>query len=208
MAATIPKLSLHESVDRQSLHVAGIVKDWLQRFEKSSKDPNDKDLSNLFIENCWWRDIMALSWEFRGINGIPTVAEYLLVNQEKSGFTQLEPVEHGPISPSVQEMGPMTFIVAGFTFRTKVGNGKGVIRLSSTGPSEWKAWTLFTWLRELDGAEECKKARISESLSTSKSLLNTHEVDGVVQGAEKPVQVVVIGAGESSTSTAAGNCVF
>jgi hypothetical protein len=36
----------------------------------------------------------------------------------------------------------MKFIQSGFRFKTRVGKGRGVVRLANVGPEEWRAWKV------------------------------------------------------------------
>jgi hypothetical protein len=57
------------------------------------------------------------------------------------------------MGPSLKEQGQMAWVESAFSFETKVGRGRGVLKLASVGGEEWKVWTISTQLEELKGHE-------------------------------------------------------
>ena len=77
-------------------------------------------------------------------------------------------------------MGGLIWVESGFTFDTKAGTGRGIVRLAKVGPLQWKAWIVHTTLDELKGFPE-------------------HSPKGKSNGYEtKDTQVLIIGAGMHS----------
>jgi len=70
---------------------------------------------------------------------------------------------------------------SGFTFETNYGSCRGIIRLVNTGPEKWKAWTVSTGLDSLKRQEDVKPAE---------------------SGSDEEVQVLVVGAGKQTYSSA------
>ena len=89
----------------------------------------------------------------------------------------------------------MKFIQSGFRFKTRVGKGRGVVRLANVGPEEWRAWTVYTVLERLDGQDEVEARREKEQSTLSSS---SGAVLASTRG-EGDVQVLVIGVGELPT---------
>ena len=98
-----------------------------------------------FAVDCYWRDLVAFTWNIKTVEGHDGVADMLtarLSDTDPSGFrTREAPTEDGDVTSAFIE------------FETAAGRGVGHLRLKGT-----QAWTLLTALQELKGHEECKGA--------------------------------------------------
>ncbi len=105
-------------------------------------------IRDMFTADCYWRDLVALTWNFKTVEGPDQVADMLksqLPHTTPGGFAIQDgevPTEEGGI--------PTAWI----TFETKVGRGWGLMRLK-----EGRIWTLLTALQELKGFEEPRRQR-------------------------------------------------
>ena len=102
-------------------------------------------VTNMFLNDCYWRDLVAFTWNLKTVEGPDAVRDML-----QSQLSQATPsdfkLQDGEIP--AQEGGITT---AWITFETAHGRGWGLIRLK-----EGKIWTLLTALQELKGYEEPK----------------------------------------------------
>ena len=102
-------------------------------------------VTNMFLNDCYWRDLVAFTWNLKTVEGPDAVRDML-----QSQLSQASPsdfkLQDGEIP--AQEGGITT---AWITFETAHGRGWGLIRLK-----EGKIWTLLTALQELKGYEEPK----------------------------------------------------
>ena len=153
-SATIPNLTLHESIDRAQVDAGSIITEWLETLEQRLSQGKVEGLQDLFLDDSWWRDIIALSWAFRLAHGPSKITQYLRETGNGNGLSKLKHVEDGELAPRLIDMGPFTLIESAFSFETNSGPGRGVLRLGSVGPNTWKAWILMTWLEELKGHDE------------------------------------------------------
>ncbi|KAI8246859.1 putative indole-3-pyruvate monooxygenase YUCCA8 [Colletotrichum sp. SAR 10_99] len=164
----LPDLQLQPGVTKESVDAVQITTSWLttlsQRFAEK-----DFTLSDLFIENCWWRDIVALSWDFSCKQGQAAIAAYL--SSADHGLSELEPNKFGGLQPLLVDFGGQIWIQSGFTFRTPHGEGKGLLKLMNVGVGEWKAWTVFTQLERLDYQRELEKQRAACHMGIKTRLL-------------------------------------
>ncbi|KAL2889874.1 putative indole-3-pyruvate monooxygenase YUCCA11 [Ceratocystis lukuohia] len=118
-------------------------------------------LSKLFSDSGYWRDHLALSWEFRTAHGRDKILSFLKsVAQSKNGFRLLEIRldESGPARlPQIDRMesheGVVTCVRFMFQLDTVIGSGKGLAKLVHVGGA-WKIYTLYTSLVEIHGHEE------------------------------------------------------
>ncbi len=50
------------------------VADWLKRFEAALAAPETTDWSALFAPDCYWRDLLAFTWDIATQEGVDAVA--------------------------------------------------------------------------------------------------------------------------------------
>ncbi|MDN5569037.1 MAG: NAD(P)/FAD-dependent oxidoreductase [Paracoccus sp. (in: a-proteobacteria)] len=101
--------------------------------------------TELFVSDCYWRDLVSFTWNLRTLEGPDQVADMLrgqLGHIKPSGW-ELDASE----VPSEDD----GIITAWFRFETQVGRGYGLMRLR-----DGRIWTLLTALQELKGHEEAK----------------------------------------------------
>lgn len=121
----------------------GTVKRWLRRLEKALDAKDAAGAAKLFGDDCYWRDLVSLTWNLTTAEGRDDIAAML-----KKTIPSARPRTFR-IDGEANEAGGV--IDAWFTFETKTGRGKGLVRLING-----KAWTMLTTLQELKGFEEKK----------------------------------------------------
>jgi putative flavoprotein involved in K+ transport len=117
------------------------VADWLDQFNAALADRDADAASNLFATTCFWRDLVALTWNIKtveGRDGVRDMLEHTLDSAAPEDFRTSEPPTE---ADGVTE--------AWLEFETAVGRGRGHLRLKDD-----EAWTLLTTLYELKGHEE------------------------------------------------------
>jgi putative flavoprotein involved in K+ transport len=115
---------------------------WLAAFESALTDRDVDRAAGMFAATSFWRDLIAFTWNLKTVENPDGVADLLretLDQTDPSGFRTSEPPEEAD--------GVTT---AWIEFETRVGRGRGLLRLDADG----KAWTLLTTLYELKGHEE------------------------------------------------------
>ena len=97
----------------------------------------------LFQETCFWRDLVAFTWNIRTLEGRGAIREMLAAQLDsvRPGNWALDPVN------GASEEGGIT--TGWFTFETAVARGYGLVRLK-----DGLIWTLLTTMVELKGHEE------------------------------------------------------
>lgn len=146
-AASLPELCLRDGARPDEKAVSEIVEGWIATLQQRLDQKDGADISDLFVVEAWWRDVIALSWDFHSKSGPAAISSY--VRGSSAGFGQLKVVREGGLAPKLEEAYGMHWIQAGFTFKTRFGSGKGIVRLANSAPSEWKAWTVMTQLEQL-----------------------------------------------------------
>ena len=187
---TGPKLDLVDGEAKSSVRANAdkIMKSWLEGFEKALKQ-EPLDLDGLFIEESWMKDALALSWDLRTLQGRSKITQYVRDHGGRNGLFNLKIPQTSSLRPTLREIGPMTWLESAFDFETKVGQGRGVLRLANTALGEWKAWILFVKLTELRG--DPRRYGLNRARYRNQQPLVPQEADDKTQ----PV-VVVIGGGK------------
>ena len=130
---------------------------WLSDFEHALKSKNIAVATELFDDDCYWRDLVSFTWNIKTMEGKTQIADML-----KATLADV-----GPSNWKLEgeATGDEAMTECWFTFETAVARGRGQVRLKNG-----KAWTLLTTMVELKGHEEKK---------------GTSRVKGVEHGATK-----------------------
>jgi len=120
----------------------------LDALNAALEDGDVSRASALFATDSFWRDLVALTWNLKTVEGPSGVADML-----NSQLAQTRPgnfrIQDGEIP--AEENGVTT---AWITFETAAGRGWGLMRLKDD-----RIWTLLTALTELKGFEENRGTR-------------------------------------------------
>jgi putative flavoprotein involved in K+ transport len=116
---------------------------WLHSFEDALTRTDISAAAALFVDQCYWRDLVAFTWNITTLEGRAGISAMLLAN-----LPSVLP-NHFQIDGGATEANSVT--EGWFTFETTVGRGEGLVRLK-----EDSCWTLLTTLYELKGFEERK----------------------------------------------------
>lgn len=195
-SAPLPKACLCDADRPDGNELHRIVDTWLTTLQQRLEKQGSLDISDLFIEESWLRDIIALSWDLHTKSGPPAISSYL--NESTAGLGELKAIRAGGLAPTIEVESGLHFIQSGFTFTTRYGRGTGLVRLVNPTPSEWKAWTVLTQLEELRGYE--KPTLLPElGVTNGQPKINgvTNGVtNGDTNGDRHDPQVVIVGAGK------------
>jgi putative flavoprotein involved in K+ transport len=123
------------------------VPHWLAEFEACLNRKSPSSVTRLFGEECYWRDLVAFTWNIKTMEGREAIADMLAAN--------------------LARVAPKSFRIKGearetqdgttegfFTFETAVARGEGHVRLKGD-----RCWTLLTSMTELKGYEEKRGPR-------------------------------------------------
>lgn len=113
-------------------------------------------ISQLFLENGYWRDHLALTWDYHTLAGREKISQFLnthgvsLTKFEIDTSTPFRTPHFGPIDGGLGQVSGVEFFVK---FTSKLGSGEGVARLAEESAGQWKIFLLSTTLFELTGHE-------------------------------------------------------
>jgi thioredoxin reductase len=136
-------------------NIAMIAERWLAQFGAALAAPDPARLTTLFHADSHWRDVLALTWRIKTVDGSDAILPELATHAGRvrpTGF-KLDPQRTAP--RNVKRVGTDA-IEAIFSFETTEGRGSGVLRLTPDADdgNTFKAWTLLTSLDEIKGHEE------------------------------------------------------
>src|SRR5260370_31516763 len=135
--------------------LATIAESWLTRFEAAPPTPGRARLEPLFHADSHWRDVLALTWQIKTVDGSDAILRELPTHAARARPTGVKFDPRRTAPRKVQRAGTEA-IEAIFSFETAQGRGNGVLRLTpdNTDRNALKAWTLLTSLEELKDHEE------------------------------------------------------
>lgn len=147
------------------------AKSFVETFNAHLAKADTESLAALFLDNGYWRDHLALTWEFRTVNTPGAIAHFLTdAATSRDGFrlksVALDVSEKSRIPVMIkmdaeQKSDAVQFFI---TFETAIGFGAGTVRLAADG-NGWKIYTLGTILQGLKGFEEPVFARRPQGVS-------------------------------------------
>ena len=160
---------------------------WLAAFAAHLADAGPEAAAELFLEESYWRDFVAFTWNIVTLEGRPAIAAMLRARGRAVASTrwQLDG------SPEATDAG----VAFWFTFETAVGRGCGHARLK-----DGRCWTLLTALRELTGFEE--KCRETRPLGTAHGVVRNRttwadqRAADARLGLDRQPYVLIVGGGQ------------
>ena len=153
--------------------------------------------TDLFADECYWRDLVSFTWNIKTCEGktaVRAMLESQLETIRPSGFAldpNEEPAEDGGV------------ISAWLLFETELARGYGHIRIR-----DGKIWTLLTTMKELKGHEEPLHDRRPNGVEHGdipgrKTWAETREDEQHTLGHSQQPYVVIIGGGQGGIGLAA-----
>jgi putative flavoprotein involved in K+ transport len=127
----------------QPNQAVSVVTSWLERFGEALAAGDADAAGALFVSDCFWRDLIAFTWNIRTFEGPAEIADMLRATLPvaKPFGWQITPGEEPAEANGVTE--------AWIDFETATGRGHGHLRLR-----DGLCWTLLTTVHELKGHEE------------------------------------------------------
>lgn len=124
---------------------------WISSFATYLKTPDSKSVSSLFLADGFWRDHLCLSWDYKTAETPAKIHELLSSGRITSISLSRS---HAVTATPVDFAGQVPAITAFVDVKTTMGNGQGIVKLledlDDEGKGVWKAYTMFTALKELD----------------------------------------------------------
>jgi putative flavoprotein involved in K+ transport len=177
------------TIDRPPAETASpAVTDWLRRFAAALTEGDSAAAASLFAPTCFWRDLVAFTWNIHTIEGRAAIAAML-----DATLPQTRPQDWRLEGPATEEGGVISFWIS---FQTAVARGTGHVRLR-----DGLCWTLLTTMAELKGHEE--KAGPARELGTEhgvhrerRSWLERRQAEAAELGVTRQPYCLVVGGGQ------------
>ena len=158
-----------------------VATEWLSSFANFAEQgdvngilsliPDSQFSSNIFKESndahddfaVYWRDMLALTWDFRTFEGTSKIKQFLVDRLSKPKTVSNIQLRDASQLQVVKPYPDLAWIQLSFGFETQFGLGSGIVRLIpiSTGGTNsngndvvWKAHSIFTNLDDLKGFPE------------------------------------------------------
>lgn len=168
---------------------------WLDSFGAALAGGQPEPVLQLFDADCYWRDLVAFTWNIRTQEGHEAIRDMLAARQADTAASNFQLEGQATEADGVVE--------AWFTFETRVARGRGQLRLR-----HGKAWTLLTTMTELKGFEEKKGPRRIMGAEHGvqpgrKSWLERRQDEEARLGYEEQPYVLIIGGGQGGIMLAA-----
>jgi putative flavoprotein involved in K+ transport len=168
---------------------------WLDAFGAALASGQPENALPLFDDDCYWRDLVAFTWNIRTQEGHGAVRDMLAARMADTAASHFQLEGEATEADGVTE--------AWFTFETKVSRGRGHLRLRGD-----KAWTLLTTMVELKGFEEKKGVNRIKGAEHGvhkgrKSWLELRQDEQARLGYDEQPYVVIIGGGQGGIMLAA-----
>jgi putative flavoprotein involved in K+ transport len=171
------------------------VATWLDAFNAALAARDADAAADLFATTSFWRDLVALTWNLKtveGREGVHDLLAHTLDSARPRDFRTSEaPAEAGGV------------IESWLDFETEVGRGRGHLRLK-----DGLAWTLLTTLYELKGHEELRgRSRpmgAEHGIHPDRRTWLDNRRDEVAElGRSRQPEVLIIGGGQGGIALAA-----
>ena len=123
---------------------------WIENFNAAIANVDHQRCLQLFTPDCYWRDLLSLTWDIRTYEGGEAVVAAIGEHRLRSGMGALRLAQQ---EPSASKLGDHEVIEAFFEFEVESGLGRGVVRLRADHdePATFRAWTFLTTLQQLKG---------------------------------------------------------
>ena len=165
---------------------------YLAKFEAALAKPDLDAAVKLFAVECYWRDLVAFTWNLKTMEGRDQVRAMLdhCLKTVKPHDWRIAEGEDATESGDILE--------AWITFETQIARGYGLIRIKNGA-----IWTLLTTMAELKGFEE--KSGFTRPLGAKhgvhpgvKTWTEEREEEAAALGHSKQPYVVIIGGGQGA----------
>lgn len=161
---------------------------WLADFGAALAKSDIDAATGLFATDCYWRDLVAFTWNIKTMEGREAIAAML-----RATLATARPAAWTIAGEATESEGVTE---AWFTFETAVARGKGLLRLRGD-----RCWTLLTGMIELKGFEEPAGARRPQGVRHGafkgrETWLERRTAEKSALGTTRQPYCVIIGGGQ------------
>jgi thioredoxin reductase len=188
-------------------NIALIAERWLAQLEAALAAPAAARLATLFHADSHWRDVLALTWQIKTLDGAAAILPELATQAGRVRPTGFKIDQRRTAPRNVTRVGTGA-IEAIFSFETTQGRGSGVLRLTPDADdgNTFKAWTLLTTLDEIKGHEERLGRSHPQDKAYSRDFRGPNWLDlrqAAIAYRDRDPTVLVVGGGQAGLAIAA-----
>ena len=183
-------------LDGKDMDAARLAEDWMSALRGALAD--GAPLGDLFVEDCHWRDLVALTGEMRTTSGIAAAPPALADGLAEAGVTGLR-IDPERLPATRLMRAGREVIEAAILFETRQGWCNGVIRLQPLDEGT-RAWTVMTRLDTLKGLTQRDEIVYAKDVRAPNWLDNREAARAY---ADRDPVVLVVGGGHAGLSAAA-----
>jgi cation diffusion facilitator CzcD-associated flavoprotein CzcO len=177
---------------------------WLGQFAAALKSGDGAAIAALFADECYWRDILAFTWNLHTTAGASAIAKRLMPTLTAAAPRNVQLAE-GRTPPRAVTRAGTSCLELIFTFETVVGSCNGVVRLVTEG-AQPRAWTLMTTLDEIRGHEDPANGKRWQDVDWKRNFGGENWADRrrkAAAYADRDPAVLVVGAAQAGLTIAA-----
>ncbi len=180
---------------------------WLAALHDAIESGDQVALGGLFVEDCYWKDVLAFTWSYRTFHGRAELQRRWAELQGDVLPSSVRPSQ-GRSEPRLTRRSARDVVEAFFDFDIKIGRCTAFVRLVSED-GDWdrpRGWIMLTTLQELYGAEERIGPRRPTGEEYSNRFAGDNWLDERRREAEfidRQPEVLIVGGGHSGLVLAA-----
>jgi hypothetical protein len=198
--AALPTLERLGMSAPPEVDAAVVAQTWFEAFANYVLTNDVDAILTRMMDDAFWRDILALTWDFRTFFGSDRIRQFLI---DRLAATKLSNLELDTKSVALGRPYPdIAWIQAFFTFSTAAGTGSGILRLVPTPNGVWKAHTIFTTLEGLHGFPELS-GPLREHESKHGTWPEQRRQERACEEPDQQPAVIIAGGGQSGLELAA-----
>jgi putative flavoprotein involved in K+ transport len=181
-----------------------IATEWLRGFAEAVAAGDPGRVAPLMVDEPYWRDMLALSWDLHTYYGTAQIIEMLGATLRDAHVSAIRPDQTIPVRLATRADRDVIEVL--FDFVADHGVCRGVACLVTTdSDGAWKAWTVLTALDRLGRGATDANADASEQ-STIRDFSAPNWLDRRVEAAiyrDREPAVLIVGAGQAGLAIAA-----
>jgi cation diffusion facilitator CzcD-associated flavoprotein CzcO len=180
---------------------------WIATFGAALEGGNVALAATYWVDDGYWRDILAFSWDYRTYAGRGEI-EQALRDRLPSTQPRALRIATDRMAPRTMRRSARNVVEGFFDFDTDLGRGSGFVRLilDEANPYSSRIWTIVTTLQELAGFEETIKDRRPTGVEFSVNFAGDNWLDGrrkAVEFTDRRPEVLIVGGGQGGLALAA-----
>ncbi|KZW00709.1 hypothetical protein EXIGLDRAFT_830594 [Exidia glandulosa HHB12029] len=187
--------------DLDTVDAKAIANEWLSNFAQAA----DVDaLLKLFVEDGFWRDFLALTWDMRTFHGHARIKTFLEDRLAQSKISDVKLSTAPGEEPAIVKPYPdLAWLQLTFNFTTGAGIVSAIARLiPNAEDGVWRAYTLFTNLEGLKGHPPAI-GHLRDTTHYPGTWSGMREKEREFKDTPDGPSVLIIGAGQSGLDVAA-----